>query len=305
MSIGGKGFDFENNNFIDIEAFWDRFKNGQTNVANYTIAKNNLDFQRENLEYQKALQQKIFDREDSAYQRTANDMRQAGLSPLIMNGTNGAGEAIQTSPLHNDFQMQDKGFGDILSQGSQIANAISKMRTDQANIDYINAQTIGQQTQNEFLPFSLGLGVIGQILSNNSVKQSIKNQTADYSLKFLQALNLAYTNEGLKLRNADAKRWDSYASQFGISSNMSEKERLLKFGQLLVSDNEKSPLKGVSDTVESFANAEKPGLATPFASIMPESWSKALEETLNKVAEKADNFIDKHGLRGKKKKNGK
>lgn len=78
----------------------------QANETNYNIAKENLAYQRELFDYNKLLQQRIFDREDNAYQRTVNDMRKAGLSPLMMNGTNGAGEAIAQTALNNGYQAQ-------------------------------------------------------------------------------------------------------------------------------------------------------------------------------------------------------
>lgn len=117
---------------------WDQLKNGQTNTVNQQIAEQNLAFQRENFEYQKALQQKIFDREDSAYQRTVADMRQAGLSPLMMNGTNGAGEAIQTEPLHNDFQMQDKGVLQVASEAVQMLSGLQGVKRQILENDYLN-----------------------------------------------------------------------------------------------------------------------------------------------------------------------
>ena len=49
-----------------------------TNQANERIAQQNLAFQKENLEYQKDLQQQIFNREDTAYQRKVNDLIAAG-----------------------------------------------------------------------------------------------------------------------------------------------------------------------------------------------------------------------------------
>lgn len=78
----------------------------QTNETNKAIATENLAYQRELQEYQKALQQQIFEREDTAYQRTKADMLKAGLNPLTMQGTNGAGEAIAMTPLTNSFQAQ-------------------------------------------------------------------------------------------------------------------------------------------------------------------------------------------------------
>ena len=56
-----------------------RYMSDQTNATNKAIADQNLGFQRENLDYTKALQQQIFNREDSSYQRTVSDMRAAGL----------------------------------------------------------------------------------------------------------------------------------------------------------------------------------------------------------------------------------
>lgn len=69
--------------------------------SNEKVAKQNLDFQKEKLEYDKQLQQQIFNREDSAYQRTVKDMRSAGVSPLAMQGTNGAGAVVTTEAPQN------------------------------------------------------------------------------------------------------------------------------------------------------------------------------------------------------------
>lgn len=116
-----------------IGNLWDKFKNGNTNEVNYQIAQDNLAYQRENDEYNRALQQQIFDREDTAYQRTVSDMRQAGLNPLSMNGTNSAGEAIATTPLNNNFQMQDMGTGQVISD---LIGTMNAMQNYQIGISY-------------------------------------------------------------------------------------------------------------------------------------------------------------------------
>ena len=82
----------------------------ETNALNRDIANQNLAFQQAQQDYEKALQQQIFEREDSSYQRTVNDMRSAGLNPLTMNGTNGSGEAIALTPMNNSFQSQTAQF---------------------------------------------------------------------------------------------------------------------------------------------------------------------------------------------------
>lgn len=167
---------------------WDKFKNGDTNEVNSKIANQNLAFQRENLDYQKALQQKIFDREDSAYARTVQDMRNAGLSPLTMSGTNGAGEAIATTPLHNDYQHTDIGGFAMLSG---ILNTIQQLKKTQTEID-------AQEIEN-----------------------GVNSRTADSRVAFTKGLQVLQDYEQL-----DSQMKADFNSWAGIHSGMSEKERL-------------------------------------------------------------------------------
>lgn len=174
--------------FSNPTGAWDKFKNGDTNEVNYKISQQNLAFQRENFEYQKALQQKIFDREDSAYARTVADMRNAGLSPLVMSGTNGAGEAIATTPLHNDYQHTDIGGFAMLSG---ILNTIQQLKKTQTEID-------AQQIEN-----------------------NVNAQTANSRISFTKGLQILQDYDQL-----DSEMKADYNNFFGIHSGMSEKERL-------------------------------------------------------------------------------
>lgn len=283
---------------------WDKFKNGDTNEVNQNIANQNLNFQRENLDYQKALQQKIFEREDSAYARTVQDMRNSGLSPLILSSTNGAGEAIQTEALHNDYQHQGAGFGDLVNyafqfnratQDAQVNNAtISNLNSQTKNVD---AQTAAQNTQNEFLPASLAVNLLGNILQNKNLSAQTSNLVAQRGLTMLKTLEQSYQNSILKNQLADSNRWESFASQFGISSNMSEKERMFKYGTTLFkdmydSDGDYQP-KGFQKGLDALANADKP---EPIFKMSPEM-DKKITDFMHNLAEKGQANFEKHGFR--------
>ena len=101
----------ENGLFTNPTGAWDKFKNGNTNEVNKQIAEQNLAFQRENLDYNRALNEKIFERADTAHQREVQDMRAAGLNPLMsMGGAETGGSAAPTEAIHNDYQHQDMGI---------------------------------------------------------------------------------------------------------------------------------------------------------------------------------------------------
>lgn len=241
---------------------WDQFKNGQTNEVNAQIAEENLkyqkewneqqmNFQRENRDYQRALQQQIFAREDSAYQRTVNDMRAAGISPLAMNGTNGAGEAIQTSPIgeglsapQRNYQHQDMG---ALQALSGVLQSIQSFRQSNAEIQNISADTDSKRFSNEVAPLSFAVQLAGQILQNQDIAASTKNKIADLGLKALQnsalSLDNKFAEETYGFRkgilanefsmsdraNARDKEAFDYDKFFGVNDSMSDQEREIAF----------------------------------------------------------------------------
>lgn len=167
--VGGSGFGDA----------WDAFLNGGTNQLNKQIAEQNLNFQRENLDYQKALQQEIFNREDTSYQRTVEDMRNAGLNPLVMNGTNGTGEAIATTPLHNDMQYQNMGLAQGLEKILGISNSLQNWEIGNAKVSQETAKAVKDWTDVGF-----DLGTLDNKYKNNEL-DFLKNkfETDDLSRK--------------------------------------------------------------------------------------------------------------------------
>lgn len=181
--------------FTNPSGAWDRFKNGESNTTNKDIADQNLEFQRENLDYQKALQQQIFNREDSSYQRTVSDMRAAGLNPLSMTGTNAAGAIVPTAPLNNQYQHQDvSGLNAI----SSVLSLFQGLRSNQAQIDKTEAETDAQEIENDF-----------------------NRSTADSRRAGLFAENLSK-----QIQAMDSKDQRYYNQFFNLNNSMSEKERI-------------------------------------------------------------------------------
>lgn len=117
-----------------------------TNKSNEKIAEQNLAFQRENLEYQKDLQQQIFEREDTAYQRKVNDLVKAGINPAVVATGSGssAGSVVSTQAPHNDMRYQAPQFNlgsvlDTLKSLKQIASIEQQTDTAKAQADYLGS----------------------------------------------------------------------------------------------------------------------------------------------------------------------
>lgn len=118
------------------DKFIDLIHNGKTNEVNQKIA-------RENLQYQNEYNQKIWDREDSSYQRTLSDMAQAGMSGLAMSSVNGAGG--QSSAPQNSFQYTDHGLLQDIAEVSNVVGTLGNLKNTlalgSAQVDNIKADT--------------------------------------------------------------------------------------------------------------------------------------------------------------------
>lgn len=229
-----------------------------TNRMNYDVAMKNFGLQQENLNYQKDLQQQIFNREDTAYQRTANDMLAAGLNPLSMNGTNGAGEVISTTPsqidyTHQGYQAQQAQLNNInlLNGISQIAGFVDNMITQGAKRDSLRADVEAKNIKNmrdtaELLRF---------VDSNGFNKGSLKNQFKKYGLDIETKVDTGDWFENFKhASDYDRKRsmenlqyLNSYRGtqndiQYGLNPNSTELERVITGLESMLDSNRFSKL---------------------------------------------------------------
>lgn len=135
---------------------------GMTNASNEGMNNANIALQRElnaeqmsrydqAFEYQKALQERLFEREDTAISRQAQDMANVGLNPLSqqMNGL-GAGQGLNPpsqpslSAPQNTFSMQN-----VVAGALEGMNALANLNTQGIQRDKLRAEENFQRLVNE------------------------------------------------------------------------------------------------------------------------------------------------------------
>lgn len=225
--------------------------------SNERIAQQNLDFQRENLDYQKALQQQIFAREDSSAQRNVADMRKAGLSPLAQfPGSPSANQVVPTEALHNDFE--HPGFKPAPSARSlqpfNFLEDIQSFRSSQKQIEGMQLDNEGKRIEN--------------LVNASTALSRIDSSTVDSILKRYSAL--------------DKREQQAYNSFYGISPNMNDKEKAIAIlgTQLGVFDPQgtgsdlRNGLEDLSKPFNSYVNYASPRH-------LPDEYKSMLKSQLN------------------------
>lgn len=116
------------------------------------IARQNLKFQRENLAYQKEVQNTEWMREDNAVQRRKADLIAAGLSPVLAAGSAAnAGPVVATqAPRREAVQIPDTAqkVMAILRGNQEIAQTQSQIDLNKKQIEKVDAETQGRKIEN-------------------------------------------------------------------------------------------------------------------------------------------------------------
>lgn len=192
----------------------------ETNATNADIARQNLGFQRENLDYQKDLQQQIFAREDNAYQRTVADMKAAGISPLAMSGTNGAGDVVNTEAQNNGYQaqvgnpMQAAQFEAAQMQAYDPSSATSQLGSGLINMASNLMELKRRDTENDIKQQEANtrkLDVISKITKANA---DIREQLRESGRRDAMNQSAISLNESRKLYTDMLKQYQSQMNTY-------------------------------------------------------------------------------------------
>lgn len=185
------------------------------------IDERNFQFDIQKWEADQQLQQQIFEREDTSYQRTVNDMRNAGLNPLAMNGTNGAGGVVSTTAPHQDVSTTEGTPGQIV-KGDAIQGHVAEQ------------QSWAKQSYKNDMDYLAGLRDLGNAVQgafNRKQQQDNWEAQMDFKERMAEKDNPKWAffntlmDNWFKMKNAGS--WNG--GQFKFNEGMNWKDMLPNF----------------------------------------------------------------------------
>lgn len=210
--------------FTNPSVAWDAFKNGRTNILNKQIADENLalqkeeqqwqhDFATDERDYNRALQQQLFEREDTAIERQAEQLSKVGINPLSqeLNGLN-AGQPIgnvnpNSVTPQNQFQMQDTGLMSVLSALGGFTQQMNQVSSGSLQRDSLALENDKKMLENLVYANEHGIQFYNPSrLGQNKMHETFNGFDSDswyedYGIANIEKRDKKYELEGKKNRN--------------------------------------------------------------------------------------------------------
>lgn len=183
------------------------------------IAQENLNYQQNALEYNKSLQQQMFNREDNSVFRRAQDLKNAGMSPVLAAGQGAsAGSPIAINPP------QRSSYPDIVTMAynlmkmdADISQTLTQQKLTQAQISEAGARASIAWHDAKVLEGSPGMlstssGIakdIRELLGLfGMTPQGVKNSTPGWFKGSLDSLTKKFKNIQSPLSDEERKKQD-------------------------------------------------------------------------------------------------
>lgn len=127
---------------------YNAFSQKKTNKKNEEYADQANEFTREQFDYNKQLNAELMAREDNAYQRAVVDAQRAGLSPLVVSGTGGAGAGGTVS--QSNLSMQSPNLQAPQLEANTFMDAMRSFEDQSMQQRSLDAQSKSQDKQLSF-----------------------------------------------------------------------------------------------------------------------------------------------------------
>lgn len=153
--------------------------------------EDNLKFQKDKLEYDKKLQETIFEREDNAVRRRVADLKAAGINPIFAAGSSaGAGSVVPTIAPHGDMSGVSAANANKLHK-IQLAMQMMRMKSE---IDHTNADTDRIRKDIEYRDHEIGwrdkeLGFRGKEMEMRKAHHNLDIQLKQNDVDMIKVLN--------------------------------------------------------------------------------------------------------------------
>lgn len=174
----------------------------------YSQKKNNdrvEDFTREQFDYNRQLNNQLMQREDTAYQRAVSDARAAGLSPLTVAGTGGAGSGGTVSQSNLSLGTQAPQI-----EPNTFLDAMRSLEQESMQKRQLDAQSKSQDKQIDFESMKLQTELDAQ---NEMLDKQIQSSTESQDKQLAQELKIFNSQQNTLLSIENAKEASAFSRE--------------------------------------------------------------------------------------------